>query len=50
MILTENQVLAIQALEGYFDPVGAKYWSGRELEEYLKARAKDKIKQLEKIQ
>ena len=49
MKLSENQVLALQALEGYFDPEGAKYWSDRELEEYLKARVKDKIKDLEKI-
>lgn len=48
MKLTENMVLALQSLEGYFDPAGAKYWSGKELEDYLKARIKDKIEQLKK--
>ena len=50
MKLTKNQVLALQALEGYSDPQGAEYWSGKELSDYLKARAIDKIKELEKIQ
>ena len=35
MKLTKNQILAIQALEGYFDPQGAEYWSDKELEEAL---------------
>ena len=50
MKLSKNQVLALQALEGYFDPKGAEYWSGKELEEYLKARIKDKIKTLKKYE
>ena len=49
MKLTKIQVLALQALEGYSDPTGAEYWSGKELSDYLKARAIDKIKELEKI-
>ena len=50
MKLTKNQVLALQALEGYFDPQGAEYWSNKELEDYLKARVKDKIKELQKYE
>ena len=48
-MLTKEQALKLQALEGYSDPVGAEYWSGKSLDEYLKARFGDKIKELIKF-
>lgn len=41
--MTKEEVLALQALEGYKDPQGAEYWAGKSLSEYLKARLADKI-------
>lgn len=43
--MTKEEVIALQALEGYSDPVGAMYWVGKNLSAYLKARLTDKIKQ-----
>lgn len=47
MKLTKEEVKMLQALEGYSDPLGVDYWTGKELSEYLKARLPDKIKTLE---
>ena len=49
MKLTENQILALQALDGYFDPAGAEFWQGKELDDYLKARLKDRLKQEKEV-
>ena len=49
-MLTKEQVEMLQALEGYSDKQGAEYWSGKDLEVYLKTRIKDKIKDLEKYE
>lgn len=45
--LTKQQVKKLQALEGFNDPEGVKYWEGKELDQYLVARIPDKIKELE---
>jgi len=42
--MTEQEVKQLQALEGYSDPAGVAYWTGKPLSEYLKARLPDKIK------
>lgn len=42
--MTEQEVKQLQALEGYSDPEGVAYWTGKPLGEYLKARLPDKIK------
>jgi hypothetical protein len=44
-LMTENEVKALQILEGYQDPDGLKYWVNKPLSEYLKARLADKVKQ-----
>lgn len=46
--MTESEVLGLQALEGYSDPEGAKYWTGKPLSDYLKARLPDKEAELKK--
>ena len=43
-MLTEKEVKQLQALEGYSDPGGVVFWTGKPLSEYLKARLPDKIK------
>lgn len=45
--MTEQEVKALQALEGYDDPAGAAYWAGKPLGEYLKARLPDKVAELQ---
>jgi hypothetical protein len=45
--MSEKVVKQLQALEGYSDPAGVLYWTGKSVEEYLKARLADKIKTLE---
>lgn len=42
--MTEQEVKQLQALEGYSDPSGVVYWTGKSLSEYLKARLADKVK------
>lgn len=44
VILTNKQVQELQALEGYLDPAGATFWTGKLLSDYLAARLPDKIK------
>lgn len=44
VMLTEKQVKQLQALEGYNDPEGVKFWTGKLLSDYLNARLPDKIK------
>lgn len=44
VILTEKHVRELQALEGYSDPAGVTYWTGKMLADYLTARLPDKIK------
>jgi len=48
--MTEKEVLQLQALEGYSDLEGAKYWVGKPLEAYLTARLADKIKTITEVQ
>lgn len=43
--MTENEVKALQVLEGYQDPDGLQFWVGKPLSEYLKARLADKVRQ-----
>lgn len=47
-LLTKRDVLMLQALEGYSDAKGAKYWSGKPLRAYLEVRATDKVKELQR--
>lgn len=42
--MTEKEVKQLQALEGYSDPAGVVFWTGKPLSEYLKARLPDKVK------
>lgn len=49
MKLTEKQVRFLQAIEGYSDPDGVDYWTGKELDEYINARVPDKIRELENV-
>ena len=46
-VMSEQEVKQLQALEGYSDPAGVVFWTGKPLSEYLKARLPDKIKTLE---
>lgn len=46
-LMTEAEVKALQALEGYDDPAGATYWAGKPLRDYLKARLPDKATELQ---
>lgn len=46
IMLTEKQVRALQALEGYKDEAGVVFWTGKLLSDYLTARLPDKIKTL----
>ena len=45
--MTKETVIKLQALEGYSDPAGVEYWTGKSVEEYLRVRLLDKIKTLE---
>ena len=47
--MTEHEVASLQALEGYSDPEGVAYWTGKPLSEYLKARLSDKLKDITKL-
>ena len=47
--MTESEVAQLQALEGYSDPEGVAYWTGKPLSEYLKARLSDKLKDITKL-
>lgn len=49
MKLTKLQILALQVLDGYSDPAGAEFWEGKELDEYFKARFKDKVAQEKEV-
>lgn len=49
-VLTKEDVEFLQALEGYSDPEGVVYWTGKTLEQYRKARLPDKIAELTKLQ
>ena len=42
--MTEQEVKQLQALEGYSDPAGVAFWTGKSLADYLKARLPDKVK------
>lgn len=44
-VMTRNEVMALQILEGYTDESGIKFWTGKPLTAYLKARLADKAKQ-----
>ena len=46
-MLTEQEIKQLQSLEGYSDPAGVIYWTGKTLEAYLLARLPDKIKTLQ---
>lgn len=48
-IMTEQDVRGLQALEGYTDEAGVAYWTGKALDEYLKARLADKEAQIKKL-
>lgn len=43
IMLTAKQVKQLQALEGYNDPAGVVYWTGKLLSDYLAARLPDKV-------
>lgn len=45
--MTEQEVRQLQALEGFSDPSGVLYWTGKPLADYLKARLVDKEKEIE---
>ena len=47
--MSEKEVASLQALEGYSDPEGVAYWTGKPLSEYLKARLADKVKQIKEL-
>ena len=47
--MTKEEVLKLQALEGYKDEAGADYWVDKPLSAYLDARLKDKVKQINEI-
>lgn len=49
-VMSEKEVKALQALEGYFDPAGVQYWTGKLLSDYLAARLADKIKTIQQAQ
>lgn len=49
-VMTLKEVLGLQALEGYNDPIGAQYWVGKTLQQYLDARLADKIKTIQLAQ
>ena len=46
MILTKEDVKFLQALEGFNDPNGITYWTGKTLDQYKLARIPDKINEL----
>ena len=46
-IMTKKDVEQLQALEGYKDPAGVLYWTGKSLSDYLKARLPDKVKEIQ---
>ena len=48
--MSEKEVASLQALEGYSDPEGVAYWTGKPLSEYLKARLADKVKTIQELQ
>jgi hypothetical protein len=48
--MTKKEVLQLQALEGYKDEVGADFWVGKPLGEYLKARLADKVTTIQAVQ
>ena len=48
--MSEQEVMALQSLEGYSDPEGVTFWTGKTLGEYLKARLLDKVKEIQKAQ
>ena len=48
-LMTEHEVSSLQALEGYSDPEGVVYWTGKPLSEYLKARLSDKLNDITKL-
>ncbi len=50
-MLNKEEIVALQALEGYTDQKGVDYWGkgDKKLIDYLKARSLDKIKELKKI-
>ena len=45
--MTEKEVAQIQALEGYSDPAGVAFWTGKPLAQYLAARLGDKLNQIQ---
>lgn len=48
-MLTEKEVKQLQALEGFNDPEGVTYWTGKPLSSYLDIRIQDKIKTLQNV-
>lgn len=47
--LTAKEVEQLQSLEGFNDPAGVQYWTGKTLDEYLGARLPDKIKTIQSV-
>ncbi len=45
--MTEKDVRQLQALEGYKDPLGVAYWTGKKLSDYLAARLPHKKEEIE---
>ena len=46
--ITEKEVYRLQLLEGYKDPVGVAYWTGKPLSSYLQSRLEDQKKDIDK--
>ena len=49
-LMTAKEVEQLQALEGYKDPAGIVYWTGKQLGDYLRARLADKIATIQSSQ
>lgn len=49
VLLTKEDVAFLQALEGFSDPMGQMYWTGKTLKEYKSVRVPDKIRELQKV-
>ena len=49
MKLKRIQILALQILDGYSDSAGVDFWEGKELDDYLKIRLQDRIKQEKEV-
>lgn len=47
--MSEKDIRSLQALEGYSDEDGVKYWTGKNLSDYLAVRLADKVKTIQEI-